>query len=143
MRAELAYLAPSESFSWALGFLAAACKLRVTEPAVVYAACSGSLATMLILIDWHVTNDMLTVGVLVLAASALGFLRPDRTNMSWCMIGLTLLAAHAFANFTGWLLPFYQCKPLISTDFVVLASLVVPAFAGTKAGANLRAILGK
>jgi hypothetical protein len=143
MREELEYVPPRAQAAWACGNLFAACNLRANESSIIYAAAALLLAATLVVVDWNTANDSVTLGVLVLLSATLGFLRPDRALLSTCTVGSSLLAAHTFANFTGWLLPFYQCKPLAPDDFLVLTLLALPTLAGVKAGARLRAIVSR
>ena len=143
MRAEFEYLdegSPAQ-LSWALGCVVAASRTLLSESTLGYVTLAAGFAAGLIFMDWRTDNDVATVCVLVALAALLGSLRPRMILQTTIVTGWILLLAHAAANFSGAFWPFYQTQPLTTAEFGILAFLLLPAFAGARAGAALRMLL--
>jgi len=91
----------------------------------------------LIALDWNTAEPALSVAALTLASFSLGMLKPSSAAATSLLMGGCLLAAHAFSNFTGWMWPFYQYKPLDVRDWLIIAFVAIPAAAATFAGAGI------
>ncbi|HEX8233242.1 MAG TPA: hypothetical protein VF559_07860 [Caulobacteraceae bacterium] len=139
MRAEFESLEddPLQGVGWVMGCAWAAARLRIADPGSAYAAAAAALTAALIVLDWNTDKPALSIAGLMLASFSLGLLRPARAEATSLLMGGCLLAAHAFSNFTGWMWPFYQYKPLEGRDWVIIASVAIPAVAATLAGAHV------
>lgn len=139
MRAEFDSLEgdPGAALDWAFGCAWAGARVRLTQPGCAYAAAATSLIAALILLDWHTDRPARSIAAVMLASASLGYLRPSKAAATSLLMGGCLLGAHAASNFTGWMWPFYQYKPLGALDWLIIASVAVPAAAASFAGARL------
>ena len=131
-------LSPEQQLMWASGCAMAALQLRLRHADPVYFGTALGLIATLFYLDWHTSSDIPVLALLIVTAAVLGYLRPRRFKWTILLTGECLLAAHAFTTIVDRWLPYYQCQPPSWTDWLIVASLIVPSGVGVLIGKGIR-----
>jgi hypothetical protein len=126
------------SLRWALGCLEAATRIRLAHTDHRYLVAALAMVGILLYVEWHADGDAVVLALLIGTAAILGFFRPQRAKLTRLFVGESLLVAHASTTATGWWLPFYQFAPLNWDDWVIVASVGIPALVSAIVGATYR-----
>lgn len=93
---------------------------------------------LVLVVEWHTDEVMVTLAVLLLVAAGLGAARPGAAVYSGIAIGLVLSLAYLVVTLSGRFQPLYQVAPPSLIDVAILSALVLPAIAAALTGAWLR-----
>lgn len=93
---------------------------------------------LILYVEWHTDEVMVTLAVLLLVAIGLGAARPRAAIYSGIAIGLVLSLAYLVVTLSGRFQPLYQVAPPSLTDVAILSALVLPAIAAAMIGAWAR-----
>jgi len=107
---------------------------------MMFARAALATVAVVVTVDWTTANDTISLATLIVAAGTLGFRYPERKLPSTAVIGTALLVAHGVGDVWSWARPFYQCKAMTASEFLLLAALIFPSAAGVNAGVGLRAL---
>jgi hypothetical protein len=106
---------------------------------------TAGLATavaILLFFEWHTDEPLVVLPVLLLISFVAGGAAPRSFVLSGLILGFAILVAHAASSATGVMIPRYQKEPPSTSDWAVMALLVLPslgaAFAGSSASRLFR-----
>ena len=134
MQAEAECATGNRALMWALGCVWAALTMRLREACKLYAVLSVALVTIFLTIEWNTDEPTISLIALITVTAVLTYTRPERTWTSVLLAGGIPIAAHALANFTWILVPYYQHKPLELWEWPIIAALILPAIVGAYLG---------
>lgn len=130
--------AGEKSGSWIASCLHAAVMMRLRDVHTLTVVFYVALTALTIKVDWQTNAVVPSLGLIITTGAALGYLLPDKRILGAGMAGAVVPGAHAVADFSRDLWPFYQYERLGLTDWLILSSLFAPAALAVLLGARVR-----
>jgi hypothetical protein len=141
MRAEAATLSGHRAITWAAGCVVATTWQRLRHERSLHVLLMPALSAAFLYVDWNTIDTTLSLTVLLLAAGLPAYVCPQRTLVTGIVVGAVATGAHALADITWTLVPYYQVRRLDLWDWMIISSLIAPSLAGAYVGGLLRRIV--
>ena len=139
MEAELVYCERvGDQVVWALNCMGAALVFRALEKQTIFLTIATATAVLAICLDWSTRTDAPALALIATASAAIAYWLPERAMVASLIIGGAPLLAHTLSNFSGLYWPNYQFRVLAPTDFLILISVIIGAYACASGAAWVR-----